>query len=103
MPRQGGSSFPGSAYNSHMNNAPAPDGPTLARCAHAYSRRGEYGRAVATFTGAIDLDPTDAELYFHRGNAHAAAGEYAEAVDDFTRAIALRPDYSAAFHNRATA
>ena len=60
-------------------------------------------RAVEAFSGAIDLDPTDADLPFFRGNALAAAGKYAEAVADFTRAIELRPDYAAAYHNRASA
>ena len=34
----------------------------LVRRGHAYARRGEYGRAVEAFSGAIDLDPTDGEL-----------------------------------------
>ena len=82
---------------------PSPDVMTLVRRGHTYSRRGEYAAAIVSFAGAIDLDPTDPELYFHRGNAYVASGEPAEAVEDFSRAIDLRPDYAAAFHNRATA
>src|SRR4029077_10116690 len=85
------------------HHSPPPDIPTLLHRGHAYARRGEYVRAAEAFTGAIDLDPSDADLYFHRGNSLAAAGQYANAVADFTEAINLRPDYAAAYHNRATA
>ena len=69
----------------------------------AYARRGEYGKAVEAFTGAIDLSPDDADLYFHRGNASVALGRLDEAVADFTDAVNRKPDFVAAYHNRATA
>jgi tetratricopeptide (TPR) repeat protein len=75
----------------------------LVRRGHTYSRRGEYARAIEAFNGAIDIDPSDAELYYHRGNAMAAAGRYADAIADFTQAVEIRPDYAEAYHNRATA
>src|SRR5690242_19373951 len=87
-------------YNLPMSQPPQPDVSILVRRGHAYARRGEYLRAAEAFTGAIDLDPTDADLYFHRGNSLAAAGRHAEAVASFSEALALRPDYAAAYHNR---
>ena len=38
-----------------------PDVQTLVRRGHSYSRREEYAKAIAAFTGAIDLDPADDE------------------------------------------
>jgi len=68
-----------------MSQNMPPDVPSLVRLGHAYSRRGEYLRAAEAFAGAIDLDPTDADLLFFRANAYAAAGKYDKAVADSLR------------------
>ena len=53
------------------HHAPGPDVHTLVRRGHAYARRGEYLKAAEAFSGAIDIDPADADLFFHRGNSLA--------------------------------
>ena len=79
---------------------PLPDVVTLVRRGQLYAQRGDFVRALEAFTGAIDLTPLDAELYYQRGNAYAAAGQFELAIEDYTEVVALKPDYAAAFHNR---
>ena len=73
------------------------------RRGQAYVRRGEFGRAVAAFTQAIDRDPERVDYYFERGNCHAAAGDHSAAAADFSEVIRRQPDHAPAHHNRATA
>lgn len=65
---------------------------------HADQKR--YDRAVAAFTRAIRLAPSDPDAYVLRGSAHAARGDYAAAAADYNRALALDPKYAWAYHNR---
>ncbi|MEZ4671782.1 MAG: tetratricopeptide repeat protein [Anaerolineae bacterium] len=71
-----------------------------------YTEAGDYGRAIAYYTLAIQLKPDWAEAYNNRGYAHywnyvqtGGAG----AIADFDRALALRPDYPNAYNNRCLA
>ena len=75
----------------------------LTRRGLAYARRGEYTKAIETLTGAIDLSPDSADLYFHRGNAFVAMGRHADAIADYSEAVNFKSDFVAAYHNRATA
>ena len=47
---------------------PTDQAEELFRRGQTYARRDEYARAVEAFTGAIDLTPGDAALYFARGD-----------------------------------
>jgi tetratricopeptide (TPR) repeat protein len=86
-----------------MKEESSPQLENLIRRGQVYCRRGEYRAAIEAFSAAIDLAPTDPELYYQRGNALVATERYTEAIADFSQAIALRPDYADAYHNRATA
>src|SRR5207244_8992365 len=86
-----------------MDAASPPDPKALLAQAQVYLRRAEHDRAVATLTHAIEVGPTEADLYFLRGNAHAATGAFAAAVEDFSAAADLRPEFAAAYHNRGMA
>ena len=56
-----------------------------------YSRTGIYGKAIADYTSAIEMDSTFAEAYFNRGGSYYEVGLYEEAIADLSRAIQLDP------------
>lgn len=65
--------------------------------------------AMADFTKAIELNPSDSGAYLDRGWAHSkiysykgGEGEYNLAVADFTRAIQLDPSNAAAYQGRGS-
>jgi len=75
-----------------------------------YLKRGEsaasahqYGRAIADYTTAIQLQPDYAEAYNDRGFAYYLKGDVERAIADYTRAIELRPDYPKAYNSRGVA
>ncbi len=70
---------------------------------NAYYRKGDYDRAIADYTRAIQLKPNDAEAYYNRGNAYADKGDYDRAIADYERAIQLKPDLAEAYYNRGIA
>jgi tetratricopeptide (TPR) repeat protein len=64
---------------------------------------GEYQQAAAQFTAALKLDPTDARLYAHRGDAYRLQCEYERAIADFHAALRLKPSNPAVLVSRAMA
>jgi tetratricopeptide (TPR) repeat protein len=66
----------------------------------AYFKKGEYDKAIADETKAIEIDPKFAEAYVNRGIAYLAKGEHDKAIADFTKAIQLKPDLAEAYYNR---
>jgi lipoprotein NlpI len=70
---------------------------------NAYYEKREYGRAIADFTRAIELNPNAEQAYNNRGNAYDAKGEYEKAIDDYSHAIELDPKSQRAYNNRGTA
>jgi tetratricopeptide (TPR) repeat protein len=66
-------------------------------------RRGDYPLAAAHFTAALKLDPTDARLYAHRGDAYRMQGEYERAIADFETAVRLNPANPSTLISRANA
>ncbi len=69
----------------------------------AWYHKGDYDKAIADFTKAIELKPDDAEAFNNRGNAWRGKGENDKAIVDFTKAIELKPRFAAAFYNRGNA
>ncbi len=57
--------------------------------ARIFMERRMFGDAAAEFDRAIDVQPEDASLYYHRGNARLAAGRGEEALTDFAKAVEL--------------
>lgn len=68
-----------------------------------HNNEGEYHKAVAAFTKAIELDPSFALAYSNRGWAHIKLGEYEQAIADCSRAIELDPNLAIAYSNRGWA
>jgi tetratricopeptide (TPR) repeat protein len=56
--------------------------------------KGEYDKAIASYTKAIELDPEDADTYYFRGIAYEYKGEYDKAILDYTKAIEMKPEFS---------
>jgi Flp pilus assembly protein TadD len=55
------------------------------------SDKGDYERAIADFTKAIEIIPKMTAVYHHRGLAYEALGRRADAIADYRRALALDP------------
>ena len=66
----------------------------------AYRSKGDYDRAIADHTRAIELDPKYVSAYNNRGFAYGSKGDYNRAIADYTRAIELDPNYALAYDNR---
>ena len=84
-------------------------GLTRGDLAATYSNRGiilanggQFDRAIADHTTAIELDPTSARAYINRANALFRARRYAEALADYDRAIDLSSGgFALAYYNRS--
>jgi tetratricopeptide (TPR) repeat protein len=58
---------------------------------------------ILRFTGAIRINPNDAESYNNRGAAYAGKGDYDRAIEDYTQALRLNPNNDNAYFNRGAA
>ena len=54
-----------------------------------YLKKGDYDRAIANFTEAIDLNPRYAAAYHDRGTVYFKKGDQAKAEADFAQAKKL--------------
>ncbi|SRR6266498_3283781 len=69
----------------------------------AYSKNGDYGRAILDFDQAIRLEPSNVAAVYERGWAHHDNGAYDLAIQDFDQAVNLKPDSSEPLYSRGTA
>jgi hypothetical protein len=69
----------------------------------AYARKGDYDRAIADESKAIELRPQFARAYDSRGWAYDREGDHDRAIADENKAIELNPQLALAYHDRATA
>lgn len=60
-----------------------------------------YGKALAAYSRALELDPEYTPAIAGRGDASRLAGYHTEAVDDLSRALDLHPGLTAAYISRA--
>jgi len=54
-----------------------------------YTNKGDWGKAIACFTKAIEYDPGNSDYYVVRGNAYYQAGNIGSALEDFKKACEL--------------
>jgi tetratricopeptide (TPR) repeat protein len=66
--------------------------------AYAYSR--DFNRAIADYSNAIALDPSNALALSSRGQLSEAKGDLDGAMADYTRAVELNPNDASALSNR---
>ncbi|MBT4710069.1 MAG: tetratricopeptide repeat protein [Alphaproteobacteria bacterium] len=64
---------------------------------------GNYEKALAYFSQALDLDQNNGDALFERGRAFISLGRFAEAIEDFDTLIAFELDNPTAYFNRALA
>ncbi|MES2828454.1 MAG: tetratricopeptide repeat protein [Bacteroidota bacterium] len=65
----------------------------------ALSNKGEYDKAIASFTEAIRLYPDYASAYNYRGYYYYINKEYVKSIADLNQAIKLDPKYGNAHYN----
>lgn len=66
----------------------------------AYSAAGQYDKAIADFTQALQLNPGDGILYIGRGNAYLQNGDFDYAGPDFDAAIRLHAQPAVAYSGK---
>jgi tetratricopeptide (TPR) repeat protein len=63
--------------------------------------RGQYDKAIATYTRAIEVSKgMGVEVYLNRANLYSKRGLFAEAIQDLDTFIRDRPDVAEAYYNR---
>ena len=65
--------------------------------------KGDYQGAVAAFTQAILLNPSDAQAYYNRGIARSSLGDKQGEIADYNQALRISPNYAKAYYNRGVA
>ncbi|HXQ37134.1 MAG TPA: tetratricopeptide repeat protein [Anaerolineales bacterium] len=68
-----------------------------------YSNNGDYDRAIAEYTKAIELETNQdrhAIQYYYRGLAFQDKGDVQNAISDFSQVIKIKPNESRAFFAR---
>ncbi|HWR59383.1 MAG TPA: tetratricopeptide repeat protein [Thermodesulfovibrionales bacterium] len=64
---------------------------------------GDYKKAVAEFTKAIEVNPRYAKAYLGRGDAYSGLEKAKEAVSDYTKYLGLNPKDTFGYLKRAAA
>jgi tetratricopeptide (TPR) repeat protein len=55
----------------------------------SYAHKGDYDRAIGSYTEAIRVNPKDVLAYRNRGRAYEAKGEIRKAEEDYAKARQL--------------
>lgn len=63
------------------------------RQSNAACQGGDYSKAVALYSDALQLDPTNHILYSNRSAALVKMGQFTQALQDATRARELNPKW----------
>jgi tetratricopeptide (TPR) repeat protein len=63
----------------------------------------KFSQAIDHFTKALQVDPKDPLIYYHRGLAHVAQDDFHEALADFTATLRLNPKNPMAHYQRGIA
>ena len=72
-------------------------------CGLAHQNLGDVDRAIADYTKAAEMDPTDPAPFVNRGLLRAGRKEYDAAIEDYDRALKARPGFSLAHFNKGQA
>ena len=88
---------------SKLLNAFPQDADCLYNRAHCLHDLGDLKGAIADFTSAIKIKPTEYRFYTGRGSAALTLGDYSAAITDFDKAIDLESANPVAFFGRGSA
>lgn len=66
------------------------------------AEEGRYEEALAEYWKAIQLDPTNAEVYYHEGVTYDKMEKFQEAIVSYDQALMLNPYNKEAYYNRGT-
>src|SRR5215467_8307921 len=69
----------------------------------AYTRKGDYDRALSDLDSALRLDPKDAYAWDNRGDLWREQGEFDKAIADYSKAIQVDGAFLAAYLDRGMA
>jgi len=83
----------GSADQPKLEGPEPTDAAGFARRGSAFASRRLFGRAIADFTRACELDPTEPQYFYQRGLAYRDDKQNSLALTDFDQALRLRPNY----------
>ena len=61
---------------------------------------GDYKNAIQDYDQALNLAPSNSEVYYNRGVAYFSINRPQNAIADFNQAIALQPEMAEAYGNR---
>lgn len=75
----------------------------LIKSALLYFEMDNSKKMVESFELALELDPENCALFFHRGEILALGGNFVSAVQDFEQSISLNPAFSLAYVHKARA
>ena len=64
------------------------------------SETDDYIGAIDDFSKYIELEPYDANAYYHRGINRFQLNNYFFALDDVSKAIEINPDFADAYYKR---
>jgi tetratricopeptide (TPR) repeat protein len=67
----------------------------------AYTKKGDYDRAIQDYDESIKINPKYAKAFNNRGVAYRKKGDHDRAIQDFDESIKLDSNYAIAFANRA--
>ncbi len=68
----------------------------------AWFYKGNYDKAIADYTSALEINPNYAEAYYSRGGAWFHKGDYDKAIADCTRTLEINPNDFEAYNNRGS-
>jgi tetratricopeptide (TPR) repeat protein len=85
------------------NSEPSTDAIARTKQGLAHYKQGEFEKAIADYTKAIELDPAYAVAYNNRGIVYHDQGELDKAIADVTKLIELDPAYARAYNNEEKA
>lgn len=70
---------------------------------NAAFQAGKFEDAVALFTQAIELNPSDHVFYSNRSGAYASLKQYEKALEDATTCVSLKPNWAKGYQRKGLA
>ena len=73
----------------------------LANRANAYAAKGDFDKAIADYTKAVEVNPKDFKVYHDLGLTYVNKGDFDKAIYYFNKTLEVNPDAinDGQFHN----